>query len=42
MKTFKSSIWNFLETCGRARAAAALVRLGYHEQAKTLMTREYG
>jgi hypothetical protein len=42
MKTLKTTIWNFLETCCRARAASELCRLGYHEQAKHLMNKEFG
>ena len=33
------AIWAFGESAGRARAAEALWREGYHEEAKRLMTR---
>ena len=32
-----SCIMNWFETVGRARAAAHMTRLGYHEEAKRLM-----
>ena len=34
---FGRGAWNFGESMGRARAAAELSRLGYHEAAKRLM-----
>ena len=37
LKAFGRGAWNFGESMGRARAAAELSRLGYHEAAKNLM-----
>ena len=37
LKSFGRGTWNFFESMGRARAAAELYRLGYHEAAKNLM-----
>ena len=37
LKSFGRGVWNFGESMGRARAAAELSRLGYHEAAKRLM-----
>ena len=34
---FAMGVWAFGESMGRARAAAELSRLGYHEAAKNLM-----
>ncbi len=35
--TFAMGVWAFGESAGRARAAEALWREGYHEEAKRLM-----
>ena len=35
--TFAIGVWAFGESAGRARAAEALWREGYHEEAKRLM-----
>ena len=35
---FAMGVWAFGESAGRARAAEALWRAGYHEEAKRLMT----
>ena len=37
LKSFGRGVWNFGESMGKARAAAELARLGYHEEAKRLM-----
>ncbi len=37
LKTFGRGTYNFLESVGRARAAAELSRQGYHEAAKNVM-----
>jgi hypothetical protein len=37
LKAFGRGTWNFMESMGKARAAAELARLGYHEEAKRLM-----
>jgi len=37
LKAFGRGTYNFLESAGRARAAAELSRQGYHEEAKRLM-----
>jgi hypothetical protein len=37
MKTFFNTIYEILESMGRAKAAAHLSRQGLHEQAKALM-----
>ena len=37
LKAFGRGTYNFLESVGRARAAAELARQGYHEAAKNLM-----
>ena len=37
VKAFGRGTWNFMESMGRARAAAELHRQGYHEEAKRLM-----
>ena len=37
LKAFGRGTWNFMESMGRARAAAELHRLGYTEEAKRLM-----
>ena len=37
LKSFGRGTWSFMESMGRARAAAELHRLGYTEEAKTLM-----
>ena len=37
---FAMGLWAVGESAGRARAAEALWREGYHEEAKRLMTRE--
>ena len=36
--TFAMGVWAFGESAGRARAAEALWREGFHEEAKRLMT----
>ena len=40
LKTFGKSFNRYMYTMGRARAAAELVRMGYNEEAKRLMTGE--
>tara|TARA_R110002126_G_scaffold256181_2_gene399213 strand:+ start:589 stop:789 length:201 start_codon:yes stop_codon:yes gene_type:complete len=40
LKTFGKGFNRYMYTMGRARAAAELVRMGYHEEAKRLMTGE--
>ena len=40
VKSFARSTWDFLESVGRARAAAELSRQGYHEEARNLMLRK--
>lgn len=40
LKAFGRVTYNFLESVGRARAAAELTRLGYHEAARNLMSME--
>jgi len=40
LKAFGKSFNRYMYTIGRARAAAELVRMGYNEEAKRLMTRE--
>ena len=37
LKAFGRGTWNFMESMGRANAAAELHRLGYTEEAKRLM-----
>ena len=37
LKSVGRGTWNFMESMGRARAAAELHRLGYTEEAKRLM-----
>jgi hypothetical protein len=37
LKSFARGTWAFMESMGRARAAAELYRLGYTEAAKNLM-----
>ena len=37
LKAFGRGAWNFGESMGRARAAAELSRLGYHEASKNIM-----
>jgi len=37
LKTFGRGTYNFLESVGRARAAAELSRQGYHKAAKNVM-----
>ena len=37
LKAFGRGTWNFMESMGRARAAAELHRMGYTEEAKALM-----
>ena len=37
IKAFGRGTWNFIESAGRAKAAADLHRLGYTEEAKRLM-----
>jgi hypothetical protein len=37
LKAFGRGTYNFLESAGRARAAAELSRQGYHEAAKNVM-----
>ena len=37
MKTFFDAIYEFFESIGRAKAAAALTRSGLHAEAKALM-----
>jgi hypothetical protein len=37
LKSVGRGTWNFMESMGRARAAAELSRQGYHEAAKNLM-----
>ena len=37
LKAFGRGTYNFLESVGRARAAAELARQGYHEAAKNVM-----
>ena len=37
IKAFGRGAWGFMESMGRARAAAELHRLGYTEEAKRLM-----
>ncbi len=37
LKSVARGTWNFMESMGRARAAAELSRQGYHEAAKNLM-----
>ena len=37
LKTFGRGTYNFMESMGRARAAAELHRMGYTEEAKALM-----
>ena len=37
LRTFGRGTWAFMESMGRARAAAELHRLGYTEEAKALM-----
>ena len=37
LKAFGRGTWNFMESMGRARAAAELSRQGYHEAAKNVM-----
>jgi len=37
LKAFGRGTYNFLESVGRARAAAELSRQGYHEAAKNVM-----
>ena len=37
LKSFGRGVWSFMESMGRARAAAELYRLGYTEAAKNLM-----
>ena len=37
IKAFARGTWAFMESMGRARAAAELHRLGYTEEAKALM-----
>ena len=38
LKTFGRGTYNFMESMGRARAAAELHRMGYTKEAKYLMT----
>lgn len=40
MKKFWTSVYCFLESMGRARAAATLAREGRHDMAKAIMTEE--
>jgi hypothetical protein len=40
LKAFGKSFNRYMYTIGRARAAAELVRMGYNEEAKRLMTGE--
>jgi len=42
IKAFGRGTWNFMESLGRARAAAELSRQGLHKEAKALMLREHG
>jgi hypothetical protein len=37
LKAFGCGTYNFLESVGRARAAAELARQGYHEAARNVM-----
>ncbi len=37
LKSFGRGTYNFLESAGKARAAAELSRQGYHEAAKNVM-----
>lgn len=37
MKNILNTIYDFIETIGRARAAAHLSRMGFHQKAKELM-----
>ena len=37
LKSVGRGTWNFMESMGRARAAAELSRQGYHEAAKNVM-----
>lgn len=37
LKSFGRGTWNFMESLGRARAAAELHHMGYTEEAKRLM-----
>jgi hypothetical protein len=37
LRAFGRGIWNLMESMGKARAAAELARLGYHDAAKRLM-----
>jgi hypothetical protein len=37
LKAFGRGTYNFLESVGRARAAAELARQGYHEAARNVM-----
>jgi len=37
LKAFGRGTWNFMESLGKARAAAELSRQGYHEAAKNVM-----
>jgi hypothetical protein len=41
MKRFWCGILCFFESLGRARAAAELAGLGYHEQAKRLISEDF-
>jgi|SaaInl3SG_22_DNA_1037383.scaffolds.fasta_scaffold108556_3 hypothetical protein len=41
LKAFGRGILNTFESIGRARAAGELHRMGYTEEAKSLMLREY-
>ena len=40
LKAFGRGTWNFMESLGRARAAAELHRMGYTEEARNLMLME--
>jgi len=40
LKTFGKGFNRYMYTMGRARAATELARMGYHEEAKRLMTGE--
>ena len=37
LKAFGRGAWAFMESMGRARAAAELARQGYHEAARNVM-----
>lgn len=37
VKAFGRGVWNFMESMGRARAAAELARMGYYKAARNVM-----